>query len=170
MFISFPLLASALFALSLVGCGSNEASIPEPMPTVTPPLADDSEGRVEAEDGKVAAELIATPILIPPDGRVQVSVVNRGDKALNFGRPITVERWDGAAWVETEESRNAAWTMELFDLEPGTTGEEQTWPFHPDQRPEPGWHRISKHVSAEPPGPGQDSISLTIRTRVEVRE
>lgn len=156
-----------LIALTLTACNLNNASTPEV--TDLPP-ADPSEGLVQAEDGVVTAELVANPAGIAPDGRVKVRVVNRGTRALSYGRPITVEKWNGEAWVETEESRNAMWTMELLHVEPEKIGVEQAWPFLPDQRPESGWYRMTKHVSAESPDPDQDPVMLTIRTRVEVRE
>ncbi|MCC5805929.1 MAG: hypothetical protein JJU00_06325 [Opitutales bacterium] len=164
------LFAIVAIALNLAGCGGNDPASTESAANDAPPPADQSEGVVRADTGRIAAELIATPGKIQPDGRVRINVVNHGARALEFGRSFTVEKWDGESWVETRESLNAMWTMDLLFVEPGTTGEEQTWPFLPGQRPDPGWYRISQRVSADPPDPDGNPISLTIRTRVEVRE
>lgn len=163
---SILLFCTVLTVFTLAGCTINDSA----SPGGRIPLSDPSEGVVKADDGAVAAELIATPVEITEEGRVQVRVVNRGTRAVSFGRPVTVEKWNGEAWLETEESCNSMWTMDLLYVESGDTGVEQPWPFLPDQRPDAGWYRMTKQVSAEAPGPDQDHVSLTIRTRVEVRE
>lgn len=128
-----------------------------------PPPAED-EGLVTVEGGRVAAELIATPAAIRAGDRLVLRVVNRGELGISFGRPLTVERWEGSAWVETPESRDAAWTMELLYVAPGGIGVEQPWPFLPDHQPDPGWYRFTKVVRPGVPNADQ----LTLRARVEV--
>jgi hypothetical protein len=125
------------------------------------------EGVVEVDGGRVAAELAVEPDRIDPDGRVVLRVVNHGERALSYGRPITAERWRENRWEETGESRETAWTMELLILDPGKTGVEQTWPFFPDQHPEPGWYRFTKLIQSEDSG---DMIRLTVRARVAVKD
>ena len=136
----------------------------------TPPAPDVSEGIVERADGRVAAELETEPETIEADEQVTLRVTNRGETGLSYGRPITVERWDGENWVETEESRNAMWTLELLYVEPGETGVEQTWPFRSDHRPETGWYRLSKELHAdEDVDVDGEPARLMIRSRARVR-
>jgi hypothetical protein len=119
----------------------------------------------EAADGVAAAELTAEPTTVAPGEPVELTVVNHGEVDLGYGRPITVERWDGEAWVETDESREAMWTMELLMLPAGQTGEAQTWPFAEDRTPEEGWYRFTKSVRAEA---ADGDTELTVRARVRV--
>jgi hypothetical protein len=128
-----------------------------------------SEGTVTLETpaGQAAAELVATPREIGPDGTVILQVMNRGDVPLTYGRPIQVERWDGTSWVETEESRESAWTMELLIVQPGAPGVEQRWPFLETSRPDPGWYRFTKRVQ---PDTGAGPTPVAVRTRVQVTD
>ncbi|MFQ3670545.1 MAG: DUF6087 family protein [Verrucomicrobiia bacterium] len=133
-----------------------------------PPPAEEAKGIVTVSGTPVAAELKADPEEIAPQQAVTLRVINHGEVALNFGRPITVERWDGTAWVETEASRNTAWTMDLLYVQPEAKGPEQQWPFYQGPQPGPGWYRFTKDVQAE----GTDGVPerLTLRARVHVRE
>jgi hypothetical protein len=167
---SFHWIAAVVIALTLAGCGNTDPIPSGSTSFPAPPPADPAEGLVQSDDESVAAELIATPAVISPDERTQVRVLNRGSEPLGFGRPFTIEKWDGEAWVETEDSLNSMWTMDMLYVEPGAAGVEQAWPFLPDHRPEAGWYRFTKHVSAEPSTPGQNPVSLTLRSRVEVRK
>jgi hypothetical protein len=67
--------------------------------------------------------------------------------------------------VETEESRQATWTMELLIVAPGQQGEAQRWPFLPGREAEPGWYRFSKQVFA---GSGSDSAQFIVCASVRV--
>jgi len=129
--------------------------------SVQPPI-DDSEGVVSK--GNAAAELLVKPETLLPDGEVIIQVANRGETALEYGRPFSVEKWTEEGWRETEASQNSFWTMELLHLEPGETGVEQKWPF-PDETPAPARYRISKLVHSQ-----TDSREpLVIRAQIEVK-
>jgi hypothetical protein len=158
-----------LFSLSLLACNHvNSDPMNHESNKSAPPPPDASEGVVDADNGPIAAELIAEPEEIDASGRVALRVANRGERTLNYGRPIRVERWDGNTWRETEESLNAAWTMELLIVQPGETGVPQPWPFLPDQEAGPGWYRFTKELYAETSS--GDATRLLIRTRVRVTE
>jgi hypothetical protein len=162
MAISVPVFLSACATGSPVAPGSGPASVAPPVHA--------SEGVVARETslGRAAAELVADAVEILPTGRVVLRVENRGDSTFTYGRPIVVERWNGQAWVETVESREAAWTMELLIVRARETGVEQQWPFLPTHRPEPGWYRFTKSVQTEnPPG---DPEAMVVRARVRVIE
>jgi hypothetical protein len=152
-------------AAGLAACGARAPGIDEGSP---PPPADESEGLVEVDtdEGLAAAELTAQPDEVEPGEAVSVRVENRGELTVSFGRPIVVERWDGQDWTETDESREAAWTMELLLLDPGQPGVEQIWPFLDDHTPEPGWYRFTKRLHAETAE--GDPAELVIRARVRV--
>lgn len=152
----------AAVGVMLAGCGTLKDA---PASSVPPP-PDESEGIVEKEDGRVAAELVADPAEIGLDGQVVLRVLNRGESGLSFGRPITVERWEESGWIETDESRNAAWTMELLFVASGEGGVEQPWPFLREHRPEPGWYRFTKQVQGE--NTSGDAPRLVVRERVQV--
>jgi hypothetical protein len=156
----------AACALTLPACGRQMS----PTPGASGPPVHESEGLVTLESpaGPASAELVAEPAEFAPDATVVLRLHNRGETALSYGRPIQVERWDGEAWVETEESRQAAWTMELLIVQGGQPGVEQTWPFQPTTRPEPGWYRFTKRVQAEPPG--DEARQVAVRARVRVRD
>ena len=158
-----------LFSLGLLACNHvNSDPMNHETNNSAPPPPDASEGVVEADDEPIAAELRAEPEEIAPSGRIEVRVVNHGERTLNFGRPVRVERWDGEAWRETEESLNAAWTMELLILAPGETGVAQPWPFLAVQNAEPGWYRFTKEVYAETSS--GNATRMVIRARVEVAD
>ncbi len=157
-----------VFALLVVLAACAEPSPPAIDAPDDGPPADASEDVVEEETdaGTVAAELTADPTTVDPGEPVEIVVVNHGEVQLGYGRPITVERWDGAEWVETDGSRESVWTMELLMLPPGRTGVVQTWPFSEDDAPAAGWYRFTKSVHAES---GEErSAELVIRARVRV--
>lgn len=163
----FILLAAAL---ALAACGGLADAPPIAPADEEPPPVDASEGVVEAEteDGQAAAELVADPEETPPGGEVSLRVENRGETALNYGRPITVERWDGEEWVETDESRESAWTMELLHVSAGEGGVDQPWPFTEGHEPEPGWYRFTKQIHVE--HESGESTELLVRARVLVSD
>jgi hypothetical protein len=155
-------------ALVLAACGGLEDAPPIAPTDEEPPPVDASEGVVEAgtEDGQAAAELVADPEETSPDGEVILRIENRGEVDINYGRPITVERWDGDEWVETDESRESVWTMELLHLPAGESGVDQPWPFIEGHEPEPGWYRFTKQIYVE--GESGESTELIVRARVRV--
>jgi len=159
-------LTAILLPVLLIGCGGVDVTGPSD-PQGAPPL-DASEGvvAVQTSRGRAAAELLAGPAEIAPGGQVIVRVANRGDLQLAYGRPIRVERWDGSAWIETEDSRQAAWTMELILLGPQQVGVEQRWPFSSGQTPRSGWYRFTKHVHVE--GTTNEAERFTVMARVRV--
>ncbi len=158
----------ALLSISLMACNHRDSGPSDDNSAESsPPEPDASEGVVEAEDEPIAAELRAEPGEIDSSDRIEVRVVNHGERTLNYGRPVRVERWDGEAWRETEESLNAAWTMELLILAPGETGVAQPWPFLAQQNAEPGWYRFTKEVYAETSS--GDATRLLVRARVRVK-
>ena len=132
-----------------------------------PPLHEsESVVALDTSRGRAAAELVARPAEIAPSGRVVLQVQNRGEVRLVYGRPISVERWDGQRWVETDESRNAAWTMEALLVEPRGGGVEQRWPFLEGHVPQPGWYRFTKSVG--PDIVATDREQFVVRARVRV--
>jgi hypothetical protein len=155
-------LASALALLAGGACAQSVA----PRSAVPAPPAEAGEKTVRSADGRATATLLVSSDQIQPGERVQVQVANRGLVAINYGRPVTVERWTGSAWEETAESRDTAWTMELLQVEPGRSGVEQPWPFQPGRRMTPGWYRFSKVLFFD--SGGQASGQLVVRARVEV--
>jgi hypothetical protein len=155
--------------LLLAACGEEERPAAPGIdegPAAEAPPEDPSEAVVEAEadEGTVAAELTVGPERISPGEQTTANVVNHGEVPIGYGRPIGVERWDGEAWVHWPPADEAAWTMELLLLGPGETGVDEAFPFT-DERPEPGWYRLTKDVHAESTG---DPPQLTIRARVLV--
>lgn len=146
---------------AILGCQTS----PERSSASDSPSPDSFEGVVETGE-EAAAELVATPKAIGPGGSVTLQIENHGQVGLHYGRPITVEHWDGAEWIETEGSRNVGWTMELLYIPAGETGVEQIWPFFPGEYPEPGWYRFTKLLHAE--ATSGDSPRLILRARVEV--
>jgi hypothetical protein len=160
-----PVLLLAACVGLLPSCGR----VVSPTPGASAPPVHESEGVVTLESPEEASvELVAAPAEIAPAGRVVLRLHNRGETALSYGRPVQVERWDGEAWVETEESRQAAWTMELLIVQGGQPGVEQEWPFQPTTRAEPGWYRFTKQVQAEPPG--DEPRQTAVRARIRVRD
>jgi hypothetical protein len=157
------LLAAAAVLLALAACG--EPTPPRPDAPGEAPPEDPAAGVVEQDTdaGRAAAELTAEPDTVAPGEPVDLVLVNHGEVELGYGRPVTVERWDGEAWAETDESREAAWTMELLLLAPGQAGEAQTWPF--SDTPEEGWYRLTKTARAEGAG---DDVELGVRALVQV--
>ncbi len=157
----------ALFSFGAFACNhagsdsmSNESS------ESAPPEPDASEGVVKADDEPIAAELVAEPKATDPSGPITLRVANRGERPINYGRPIRVERWDGETWRETEESLDAAWTMELLIVQPGETGVAQPWPFLRDHEAGPGWYRFTKELYAETAS--GDATRLRVRARARV--
>lgn len=148
-----------------VGGACAQSTAPRSAAAPAPPT-EASEETVRSADGRAAAALIVSAARIRPGESVKVQIANRGQVALNYGRPVIVERWTGSAWEETPESRNTAWTMELLQVEPGRSGVEQTWPFQPEHRPPAGWYRFSKDLYAG--NGGSNPERLIVRTRVEV--
>jgi hypothetical protein len=162
-----------LFAFVIAACGGFvdvDPGFGEGDDAPAAPPTDESEGVVELETeaGIAAAELVAEPDQISPDGSAVIRVENRGDVDLGYGRPVTVERWDGEAWVETDESREAVWTMELLLVGPAESGVDQPWPFMEDQDVEPGWYRFTKRIHVE--DETGDAGELIVRARVLVTE
>lgn len=158
----------ALFSFGAFACNhANSDSMSNESNDSAPPDPDTSEGVVEADDGPIAAELTAEPKEIDPSGTVAIRVANRGERPINYGRPIRVERWDGETWRETEESLNAAWTMELLIVQPGEMGVAQPWPFLRDHEAETGWYRFTKELYAETSS--GDATRLVVRARVQVK-
>lgn len=166
----FTPIVSSILALFLIGCGSvgNRVGDERSAAPGEPPPPDETEGVVQQDGGRMAAELTAAPTEIEPDQPVALRIVNRGEVGLGYGQPITAERWEDSTWVETEESRDAAWTMELLHVAPGGEGVEQEWPFLPGQRPDPGWYRFSKDVQAD--SANEQPERVVLRSRVKVRE
>jgi hypothetical protein len=165
--VILPLAFATCALLFITGCGTlGHRGFERNAPTEDAPPPGAGEGVVEALDGRVAVELRAAPNEIRADQQVTLRVVNQGDVGLSYGRPVTVERWEGSAWVETQESRDAAWTMELLFVLPGREGVEQRWPFSVRHRPNPGWYRFSKQVRAEGVNDDQGPIVLHARVRV----
>jgi hypothetical protein len=160
-----PLLLILAVSGALFGSACAQPASPRAS-TSAPPPTDASEQTVRSSDGRAAAQLVGSSGRIGPGERVTVHVANRGQVALNHGRPMVVERWNGSAWEETAESRNTAWTMELLQIEPGRSGVEQTWPFHADHRPVPGWYRLTKDLYTA--DGARDPERLFVRARVEV--
>ncbi len=160
-----PLVLALATALALLGGGACAQSV-TPRSAVSAPPTDAAEKTVSSADGRAAAALLVSSDQIRPGESVKVQVANHGLVAINYGRPVTVERWTGSAWQETRESRDTAWTMELLQVEPGRSGVEQPWPFQSGQRPTPGWYRFSKELY--PANGGQGSEPFVIRARVEV--
>lgn len=161
----------ALPILLLAACGPDEqpgAPGIDDGPAAEEPPADDTDGVVEqgTDEGSAAAELVVEPASIPPDGEASVTVVNHGDVTLGYGRPISVERWDGDQWVRWEPADEVAWTMELLMLEAGQTGVEQTFPFA-EEAPDPGWYRLTKQIVPETTGEDPGEIIVTARVLVE---
>lgn len=151
---------TATFAL-LAGSACAQSS-----KSATPPPEDPSEATVRSADERAAAALTVSAAQIRPGETVNVQVANRGEVAVNHGRPLVVEHWTGTAWEETTDSRNTAWTMELLHVEPGRSGLEQPWPFQSGQKPPPGWYRFTKDL--HPSESGSAPKPLVVRTRVEV--
>lgn len=149
-----------LLCVSLAGCmsGSNRN-------LMTPP-EHESEGIVVAiGNTAIKAELRVEPADVGPGDRCRLTVVNHGEIPLWFGRPVTVERWDGEDWVETAASREAFWTMDLLWAAPGEEGPQQEWPFGAERgEVKPGWYRFTKQVSAE--GETESPVTLVLRARV----
>lgn len=135
-------------------------------PAATPPPNDASEQVVRSADGRAAAQLVVSSGHMKPGDKVTVHIANRGQVSLNHGRPVVVERWNGSAWEETEESRTTAWTMELLQIEAGRSGVEQPWPFQSERRPVPGWYRFTKDLYTA--DGSRDPERLIVRARVEV--
>lgn len=134
----------------------------------TPPLGT-GEGEVRPPEHPGAAGLLkASPEQVRPGERVTLQVVNLGEATLSFGRPITVERWEEGEWVETPESRESFWTMDLLWAQAHDRGPEQHWPFLSEQVPPPGWYRFTKHLQAEDAEGG--AVSFYLRARVQVEE
>ena len=150
----------------LTACG--QVGVTSPTDTSTTPPRDDSQGvvAVAASRGRAAAELVAQPTEIEPGDRTVVRVANRGDLRLGYGRPLKVERWNGREWIETDESRQTAWTMELILLEPDQIGVEQPWPFRDGQRPQAGWYRFTKQIHVEDTANTPERLTVTGRVRV----
>src|SRR5690625_3347019 len=129
--------------------------------SVQPPI-DDSEGVVSK--GNAAAELLVKPETLLPDGEVIIQVANRGETALEYGRPFSVEKWTEEGWRETGASQNSFWPMERLHREPGEPGLEPKLPF-PEESPAPARYRISKLVHSH-----TDSREpLVIRAHIEVK-
>ena len=168
-----PRMLMATVASMLLVCAGCAASDSPTAPGTdaggAPPLHE-SEGVValDTSRGRAAAQLVARPTEMAPSGRVVLQVHNRGDVRLVYGRPIWVERWDGQQWVETDESRNAAWTMDALSVEPGRGGVEQRWPFLEGSVPQPGWYRLTKSVSLNLDIGSTDREQFIIRARVRV--
>jgi hypothetical protein len=157
------ILAPALMA----GCGGARLTAPS---DAGPPL-DESEGLmvVETSSGRAAAELVAQPAEIAPGDPVVLRVANRGNLRLGYGRPITVERWDGREWIETEDSRDTAWTLELLLLTPNQTGAQQMWPFRDGDDSRSGWYRFTKHLQTEDQTGEAERFAVRARVRVVER-
>lgn len=166
--VRVPSLLVALAATALfLGSACAQPAAPRASASAAP-AADASEQTVRSSDGRAAAELVVSIARIRPGDQVKVQIANRGQVALNHGRPVVVERWNGSAWEETAESRNTAWTMELLQVEPGRSGVEQAWPFQPEHRPAPGWYRLTKDLySADG---SRDPEGFVVRARIEVAE
>jgi hypothetical protein len=131
-----------------------------------PPHESESVVALDTSRGRAAAELVARPTEIAPSGRVVLQLQNRGDVRLVYGRPISVERWDGQDWIETEESRNAAWTMDALFLEPRGGGVGQRWPFLEGHVPQPGWYRFTKSVGLDIVSTDREQFVVRARVRV----
>jgi hypothetical protein len=131
-----------------------------------PPHESESVVALDTSRGRAAAELVARPTGIAPSGSVVLQLQNRGDIRLVYGRPIWVERWDGQGWVETDESRNAAWTMEALFVAPRGGGVEQRWPFFGGHVPQPGWYRFSKSVGLDIASADREQFVVRARVRV----
>ena len=159
-------LIAMLVPALLTACG--QVGVTSPSQTPTAPPGDDALGivAVETPRGRAAAELVAQPAEMGPGGRTVVRVANRGNLRLGYGRPLKVEWWNGQAWVETDESREAAWTMELILLEPNEIGVEQRWPFREGQRPQAGLYRFTKQVHVEDTANTPERITVMARVRV----
>lgn len=164
-----PQLILAVLAapLLVLACGGLSSPVAPGDDTGGAPPQHQSEGvvTVDTAGGAAAARLVADPAVIAPTGSVVLRVENRGDLRLLYGRPIVVERWDGSEWIETEESRNAAWTMELIILQPHQSGVQQRWPFREGSVPRPGWYRFTKRVQTDSGDP-----NFVVRARVRVTE
>lgn len=119
-----------------------------------------------AEEREV--RLVASPPEIEAGEQLNLQVENHASQVVQYGRPITVERWTGLRWVETDASRDTMWTMELLSLQPGESGVEQHWPFFEDDRPEPGRYRLRKRVHV--PGEEGDAGKMELEVEVRVRE
>lgn len=130
-------------------------------PSEPPPVSQPGESGA-AESG---IALLAEPQTIDRQGSVTLRVDNQSDVMAEYGRPITVERWNGDAWQETEASRQSMWTMDLLMVQAGETGVEQTWPFGARRTPQPGWYRLSKQVQTRPES-NAGAVRISARVRV----
>jgi hypothetical protein len=133
-----------------------------------PPSQSEGPTIIETSRGRAAAELVAEPSEIAPGSRVILRVENRGEVGLAYGRPILVEQWDGGEWVETDESRQTAWTLELILVRPQQSGVEQRWPFVASYTPRPGWYRFTKQIQTE--DTNREPERFVVRARVRVLE
>jgi hypothetical protein len=89
----------------------------------------------------VAASLELSSDRVPPGGRLEATVVNRGTVTLEYGLRYELARWDGEQWQPVELP--GPWPAVAFTAEPASRGE----PREIEVPARPGTYRLVKELT-----------------------
>lgn len=122
--------------------------------------------RIEVEEGVAAVELDVSPG-VAPGTDIEIVLTNLGDVELLTGEAFTVERWDGAEWVDVTSSGALSAFPDIGIVLRPDGKWSQSWPSgFRDDRLDPGQYQVVKEATYE--APDHASHEFVLRAGFEV--